>query len=253
MAGQQRLAAASVLLIGAGGLGSPAALYLAAAGVGRLGLVDPDPVELSNLHRQILHGTADVGRPKVESAAARLAALNPDVAIHPIAERLSASNAERLFTGYDLILDGSDNFPTRYLANDAAVLLGKPLVHGAAIRFDGQVMTVAPRQSACYRCVFPEPPSPDGIPNCQDAGVLGVIPGLIGCFMAHEALKVLLGLGEPLQNRLLIIHGMASRVREVPVRRDPLCAVCGERPAIRSLAGYEEVSGTSASIAVCAS
>ena len=238
--GQQRLRAASVLVIGAGGLGCPAALYLAAAGVGRVGLMDRETVALSNLHRQVLHTTDAVGRPKSQSAATRLAALNPDCALSPIQESLTAANALARLGPYDLVLDGSDNFPTRYLVNDACVLLAKPLVHGGVVQFRGQVMTVLPGRSACFRCVFPEPPQPGAVPGCQDAGVLGSAAGIIGSLMAHEALRVLAGLGEPPGDRLLVFDGLASRFRDVPVRRNPGCAVCGESPTIRELVAVEE-------------
>ncbi|MBI4343718.1 MAG: HesA/MoeB/ThiF family protein [Candidatus Omnitrophica bacterium] len=226
--GQERLLRASALLIGMGGLGSPAALYLAAAGVGRLGLLDSEPVEAGNLHRQVLHDTQAIGRSKVDSAQARLRALNPAIEVVALRERLEASNALRVLESYDLVLDGSDNMPTRYLANDACVLLGKPLVHGAAIRLQGQVLTILPRRSACLRCVFPEPPQAGELPSCQAEGVLGSVTGLIGALMAHEALKLLGGFGTPLADRLLTFDGIASGWREVPVRRDPQCAVCGD-------------------------
>ena len=238
--GQERLLRASVLIVGAGGLGSPAALYLAAAGVGRLGILDRESVALSNLHRQILHATADVGRPKSRSAEARLAALNPDVSVVAIQESLTAANAKRLVGPYDLVLDGSDNFPTRYLVNDACVLTAKPLVHGGVVHLEGQVMTILPRASACFRCVFPEPPQPGAIPSCQEAGVLGTTAGVVGSLMAQEALKVLLGIGEPLANRMLVFEGTAGRFREVPVRRSVSCAVCGDHPTIRALSSMSE-------------
>lgn len=238
--GQQKLLAASVLVVGAGGLGCPAALYLAAAGVGTVGLVDRETVALSNLHRQILHGTDAVGRPKSRSAQSRLSALNPDCTVIPIQESLTAANALVLLAPYDLILDGSDNFPTRYLVNDACVMLGRPLVHGGVVQFRGQVMTVLPRQSACFRCVFPEPPQPGAIPSCQEAGVLGSAAGIVGSLMAHEALKALLGFGEPLGNRLVVFDGVASRFREIPVRRNPGCAVCGDSPTIRELVAVDD-------------
>ncbi len=240
VAGQQRLLASSVLVVGAGGLGSPAALYLAAAGVGRLGVLDSDTVALSNLHRQILHVTADVGRPKAQSAQERLRALNPETAITAIHERLTAVNARELIQGYDLVLDGSDNFPTRYLVNDTCMLLGKPLVHGGVVQFGGQALTVLPRRGACFRCVFPEPPKAGAIPSCQEAGVVGAAAGVLGSLMAHEALKVLLGVGEPLIGRLVVFDGKASRFREVPVRRDPACAVCGEAPTIHEPVAVDE-------------
>lgn len=230
VAGQQRLQHGAVLIVGAGGLGSPAALYLAAAGVGRIGVVDHDAVTLSNLHRQILHATSDVGRAKTHSACARLRALNPDVRSEPIQQRLTAENAERIIAPYALVLDGSDNFPTRYVVNDTCVRLGIPFVHAGVIRCEGQVLTVLPRHSACLRCVFPEPPAPGSVPSCQDAGVLGAAAGVLGSLMAHEALKWVLGLGGLATDRLLVFEGMRSRFREVPVRRDPSCPVCGETP-----------------------
>jgi len=233
--GQERLLSSSVLIVGAGGLGSPVALYLAAAGVGTLGILDEESVALSNLHRQILHATADVGRLKTASAEERVRALNPDVTVLAMQARLSASNAQILLSRFDLIVDGSDNFSTRYLVNDACVLLGKPLVHGGVIRMEGQVLTIHPRKSACLRCVFPEPPQTGDVPSCQEAGVLGAAAGVIGSLMAHEALKVLLGIGEPLLDHLLVFDGGRSRFRTVPVRRDLRCAACGEAPTIQAL------------------
>ena len=245
--GQERLLSAAALIVGAGGLGSPAALYLAAAGVGRIGIVDRDAVTLSNLHRQILHDTSDVGQPKTVSAARRLAALNPDVRIEPIQERLTAANVLAHLASYDVVLDGSDNFATRYLVNDACVRLGTPLVHGGVIQLRGQVLTIRPGMSACLRCVFPEPPEPGGIPGCEDAGVLGAAAGVVGALMAQEALKVLLGLGQSLTDRLLVLDGCAGRFRDVRVRRDPGCAVCGlaadsETARGQTLVGMDEVS-----------
>ena len=233
--GQERLRASSVLIIGAGGLGCPSALYLAAAGIGRLGIVDRDAVALSNLHRQILFTTADVGRPKSESAAQRLAALNPEVAVTAVQAGVTPANALDLVRTCDIVVDGSDNFPTRYLVNDACVLAGKPLVHGGVIHLGGQVMVVQPQRSACFRCVFPEPPSAGAVPNCSEAGVMGAVAGIIGSVMAHEAVKLALGIGDALTNRLLVFEGMRSRFREVPVRRDDGCAVCGSTPTIRRL------------------
>ena len=238
--GQQRLLDASVLIVGAGGLGCPAALYLAAAGVGRIGIIDRETVALSNLHRQVLHAAAAVGQPKSQSAKSRLALLNSDVTVIAMQESLTAANARELLRPYDLVLDGSDNFPTRYLVNDACILSGKPLVHGGVIHFVGQVLTILPRRSACFRCVFPEPPPPGAIPSCQEAGVLGSAAGILGTLMAHEGLKVLLGVGEPLVNRLLVFDGKASRFREVPLRRNPACAVCGDSPTIRELVDEDE-------------
>ena len=233
--GQQKLLSASVLVVGAGGLGCPAALYLAAAGVGTIGLVDREAVALSNLHRQILHTTDSVGHPKSYSAQARLEALNPTVAIRAMQDSVTAATARRLFTPYDVVLDGSDNFATRYLVNDACVLLNKPLVHGGAVHVGGQVMTIRPHDSACFRCVFPEPPQPGAIPSCQEAGVVGTAAGTVGVLMAHEALKLLAGFGKPLTDRLLIFEGRTSRFREVPIRRNPACAVCGDEPTIHEL------------------
>ena len=237
--GQQRLLEASALILGAGGLGSPAALYLAAAGVGRLGIIDREAVALGNLHRQILHTSADVGRPKTASARERLHALNPGVNVVAIQEALHRDNAKRLLQEYDVVLDGSDNFPTRYLVNDTCVLLDKPLISGGVIAFHGQAMTILPRRSACFRCVFPEPPAVGAIPSCQEAGVLGAAAGILGALMAHEALKLLLQIGELLTDRLLIFEGLASRVREVAVRRDNACAVCGDHPTIHDLVTEE--------------
>lgn len=240
MKGQERLLSASVLIVGAGGLGSPAALYLAAAGVGTIGIIDRESVALSNLHRQILHATGEIGCPKSRSAQARLHTLNPEIVVVPVQEALTAANARQVVAPYDLVLDGSDNFPTRYLVNDACVLLNKPLVHGGVVHLEGHVLVVRPRRSACVRCVFPEPPQPGAIPSCQEAGVLGSAAGVIGTLMAHEAFKMLVGFGEPLADRLLIFDGVRSRFREVAVRRDPSCALCGEHPTIHELTAMEE-------------
>ena len=233
--GQEKLKQSSVLIVGAGGLGSPAALYLAAAGVGTLGIVDEESVTLSNLHRQILYRTEEIGWPKSLSAQARLTRLNPEIAVRAIHGRFAAANATELVCSAHVVLDGSDNFATRYLVNDACVLANRPLVHGAAIGFDGQLLTVRPKASACVRCLFPEPPKPDAVPSCQEAGVLGSAVGVIGTLMAHEALKLLLEVGELLTDRLLVFEGKRSRFRETPLRRNPSCAVCGESPTIRSL------------------
>ncbi len=232
-AGQRRLKAASVLLVGAGGLGSPAALYLAAAGVGRLGLVDPDLVELSNLQRQILHGTAALGAPKVESARARLADLNPEIRLETHALRLGPANARALVADYDLVLDGSDSFATRYVVNDACGLEDRPLVYGSIFRFEGQVAVFHAGRGPCYRCLFPEPPPAGEMPNCAEGGVLGVLPGIVGTLQATEALKLLLGIGESLLGRLLLVDALELRFREFRVARDPGCALCGETPTIR--------------------
>lgn len=226
--GQARLLASKVLLVGAGGLGSPAALYLAAAGVGTLGVVDSDVVEVSNLQRQVLHTVERAGQPKVHSVRTALQALNPDVQVVPFHERLTAANALRILEGFDVVLDGGDNFPTRYLVNDACVLLGKPLVHGSVFRFEGQATTFVPRQGPCYRCLYPEPPPPELAPSCAEAGVLGVLPGLVGLLQATEALKLLLGRGEPLVGRLLTFDALGTRFHELKVRRDPRCPVCAE-------------------------
>ena len=230
--GQERLSRSSVLLVGLGGLGSPAALYLAAAGVGRLGLVEFDRVDVSNLQRQILYGSADEGRPKLEVAAERLGALNPDLELTLIAERLGADNAMDLVRGYDLVLDGTDNFPARYAVNDACAISGVPNVHGAVQRFEGQVTVLAHPDGPCYRCLFPEPPPPGTVPACADAGVLGVLPGTIGMLQATEALKLLTGIGQPLVGRLLRFDALESRFVEIRIAADPGCPVCGTRPSI---------------------
>lgn len=232
--GQRRIRAARVLCVGVGGLGSPAALYLAAAGVGTLGLLDADPVDLSNLHRQVLHATADLGRPKTLSASEKLKALNPDVSLRLHPERLGPSNALEIFSGYDIVVDGSDNFPTRYLVNDACVLRGLPLVSGAVLRWEGQVTTVLPRKGHCYRCVFPEPPQAP-VQSCAEAGVLGSAAGVVGTLQATEVLKWVLGLPGLLTDRLLVMDLLRMSFRHVPARRDPACAVCGDRPTITSL------------------
>jgi adenylyltransferase/sulfurtransferase len=234
--GQSRLKAASVLLVGAGGLGSPAALFLAAAGVGRLALVDPDRVDASNLQRQVLHGTRDVSRPKVASAADRLRDLNPHLRVDLHEARFSAANAAALVAAHDLVLDGTDNFPARYLVNDACVLGGKPNVYAAIFRFEGQASVFAPCLGGpCYRCLFPEPPPAGAVPGCAEGGVLGVLPGLLGTVQATEALKLLLGLGSPLVGRLLLYDALAMRFREMSLRRNPDCPVCGPRPTITRL------------------
>jgi molybdopterin/thiamine biosynthesis adenylyltransferase/rhodanese-related sulfurtransferase len=246
--GQSKLLQSKVLLIGAGGLGSPAALYLAAAGVGTLGLVDADVVDASNLQRQILHATSRVGTFKVESAEKTLRDLNPDVKVIGYKERLLSDNVDRLFGDYDVIVDGTDNFPTRYLVNDASVFLGKPVVHGSIFRFDGQVTTFLPESAAkkfgfasgpCYRCLYPEPPPAHLAPSCQEAGVLGILPGIIGVVQATEAIKLLLGKGEPLVGRLLTYDSLKMKFRELKLRKDPSCPVCGTHPTITSYIDYE--------------
>ncbi|HLB38574.1 MAG TPA: molybdopterin-synthase adenylyltransferase MoeB [Gemmatimonadales bacterium] len=241
--GQARLRAARMLVIGAGGLGSPAALYLAAAGVGTLGLVDSDSVDLSNLQRQILHGTSGVGRSKLESAAARLRDLNPHVRVEAFEARLTSANALEILRDFDVILDGSDNFPTRYLVNDACVLLGKPNVYGAVFRFEGQASVFHATLGPCYRCLYPEPPPPGLVPSCAEGGVLGVLPGIVGSLQALEALKLVLGVGESLVGRLVLVDGLTLRFRELALRKDPACPVCGEHPTVRELIDYEAFCG----------
>ncbi len=243
VAGQQRLAAARVLLIGAGGLGSPAGLYLAAAGVGTLGIVDDDLVDISNLQRQVMHGTAQLGEPKTTSAAARLGDLNPEVRVEPFRTRLGRENARGIIAGFDLVIDGSDNFPTRYLVNDACVLEGKPLVYGSIFRFEGQLSVFGAPDGPCYRCLFAEPPAPELVPSCADAGVLGVLPGVIGTLQALEAIKWIAGIGEPAVGRLLLFDALALRFREIAIRRDPACPVCGESPSVTELVDYEAFCG----------
>ena len=238
--GQVRLRDARVLLVGAGGLGSPAALYLAAAGVGTVGMLDADAVDASNLQRQILHRTADIGRPKTASAAESLKALNPLIQIVAHQERLTAANAAALIDRYDVVVEGSDNFPTKFLVNDACVLAGKPFVIAGILQFIGQILTVLPGKSACYRCLFPEPPAPGAVPSCQEAGVLGAVAGTIGTLQATEVIKYLLGVGDTLAGRLLIYDALAMEFREVTVERDAHCPVCGSQPTIRTLADYEE-------------
>jgi molybdopterin-synthase adenylyltransferase len=233
--GQDALRRGSVLVVGAGGLGSPVLYYLAAAGVGRIGIVDDDVVDLSNLQRQILFATADIGRPKAEVAAERLAALNPEITLEPSASRLCAATAPGLLGDYDVVVTAVDNFPTRYLLNDACVLLGKTLVDGAVLRMIGLAMTIRGGSSACYRCLFPEPPPPAGVIGCSEAGVLGPIPGLIGSVQALEVIKVLTGAGRPLYDRLLQFDGAAMTFTEVEVSRLPSCPVCGESPTVTRL------------------
>ncbi|MGD2177090.1 MAG: molybdopterin-synthase adenylyltransferase MoeB [Anaerolineae bacterium] len=237
--GQRRLLSSKVLVVGAGGLGSPAALYLGAAGVGTLGIVDSDAVELSNLHRQILHSTPDVGRPKTESAADAIHALNPDVdvVLHPA--RLTSENAPEILRSYDVVVEGSDNFPTKYLVNDVCILLGKPLVLGAVYQFEGQASVFLPDQGPCYRCIFPQPPPPGAVPSCQEAGVLGVVPGLIGCIQATETIKLLLGVGEPLVGRFLVYDARSMDFVELEMERDPECPVCGDQSTVTELMDEE--------------
>ena len=242
--GQKKICSASVLCIGAGGLGSPIALYLAAAGVGNLGLVDFDAVELSNLQRQVLHGTPDVGRPKTESARDALRRLNPGVEVVLYEERLTSANALEVIRPYDIVVDGTDNFPTRYLTNDACVLLKKPNVYGSIFRFEGQASVFAPHLGGpCYRCLFPEPPPPGMVPSCAEGGVLGVLPGIIGTIQATEILKLILQKGSSLLNRLLLYNALDMTFRELKLRRDPECPLCGEHPTITQLIDYEDFCG----------
>ena len=246
-AGQRQLKGASVLIVGAGGLGSPAALYLAAAGVGRLGIADYDTVDLSNLQRQLLHDTDHVGQRKTASARERIGAINPLVDVETIDEELSAANALDIIAGYDVVIDGTDNFKTRYLTNDACVLLGKPNVYGSVLRFEGQASVFATPEGPCYRCLFPEPPPPGLVPSCAEAGVLGVLPGLVGTIQATEAVKIILGVGETLAGRLLLVDALHMRFRAIRLRRDAACPACGTRE-IRSLIDYDEFCATRPSV-----
>lgn len=239
--GQQKIGNAKVLVLGAGGLGSPVALYLAAAGVGTLGLVDSDVVDLSNLQRQVLHHTADIGRPKVESAAEKLTAINPDVNVIQHKTMVDSSNIMDIVKDYDIVVDGTDNFPTRFLVNDACYFAGKPLVHGAILRFDGQAFTIVPGEGPCYRCIFREPPPPGSVPNCSQAGILGAVAGVIGTIQATEVLKLILGQGEVLNGRLLIVDTLDMTFRQTKIRKDPDCPICGENPTITELVDYEWV------------
>jgi molybdopterin/thiamine biosynthesis adenylyltransferase/rhodanese-related sulfurtransferase len=243
MAGQKRLKAAKVLCIGTGGLGAPLSLYLAAAGVGTLGLADFDVVDVSNLQRQVIHFTSDVGRPKIDSAEEKLRAMNPDLIVRRHEHAVDSSNALELFADYDVIVDGTDNFPTRYLVNDACVLLGKPNVYGSIFRFDGQATVFHPPQGPCYRCLYPEPPPPDLVPNCAEGGVLGILPGLIGVVQATETVKLILGAGKPLVGRLLLYDALEMTFREMKVRKNPRCPICGPNPTIRELIDYQEFCG----------
>jgi adenylyltransferase/sulfurtransferase len=243
MEGQRRLKAARVLMIGTGGLGAPTGMYLAAAGVGTLGVLDFDVVDASNLQRQIIHGTKDVGRPKIESARDRLKDINPNVKIEAYETRLTSENALGLFREYDIVVDGTDNFPTRYLVNDACVLTGKPNVYGSIFRFEGQASVFWAERGACYRCLYPEPPPPGLVPSCAEGGVLGVLPGIVGAIQANETIKLILGGGEPLINRLLLFDAWRLRFRELKLRKDPACPVCGENPTVRELIDYEEFCG----------
>ena len=243
MDGQRKLKQSSVLCIGAGGLGSPAAMYLAAAGIGRLGIVDFDVVDYSNLQRQLLHTTNDVGRTKLESAREKVVALNPHVQVDTYEEALSSENAMRLFKGYDVILDGTDNFPTRYLVNDACVLSGIPNAYGSIFRFEGQASVFATKEGPCYRCLYPEPPPPGLVPSCAEGGVLGVLPGIIGVIQATESIKLVTGIGEPLIGRFLIYDALKMKFRELKLKKDPECPVCGPNPTVTKLIDYDQFCG----------
>jgi len=241
--GQQKLKAARVLCVGAGGLGSPLALYLSAAGIGTLGIVDFDVVDASNLQRQIIHTTKDVGRSKLDSAGEKLEALNPGVKIVRHKTALTSANALEILKDYDVVADGTDNFPTRYLVNDACVLLGKPNVYGSVFRFEGQASVFATHEGPCYRCLYPEPPPPGTVPNCAEGGVLGILPGLVGIVQATEVIKLILGKGEPLIGRLLLVDALAMRFRELKLKKNPECPVCGEHPTVTRLIDYQQFCG----------
>lgn len=243
MEGQRKLKSASVLMIGTGGLGAPLGMYLTAAGVGRLGILDFDVVDESNLQRQIIHGTKDVGRPKIESARDRLRDINPHIELETYETRLTSENALELFRDYDIIVDGTDNFPTRYLVNDACVLTGKPNVYGSIFRFEGQASVFWAERGACYRCLYPEPPPPGLVPSCAEGGVLGVLPGIVGAIQANETIKIILGAEGILVNRLLLFDAWNMRWRELKLRKDPQCPICGENPTIKALIDYEEFCG----------
>jgi adenylyltransferase/sulfurtransferase len=240
--GQRKLIDASVLLVGAGGLGSPLAMYLAAAGVGKIGIVDFDSVDITNLHRQILHGNEDVGRAKVDSAEERLLSINPDITVKKLPVHMNSENAMEIAKDFDILVDGTDNFPTRYLINDVGVLSNKPVVHGSIFLFEGQMTTFLPGQG-CYRCLYPAPPPPGMVPSCAEAGVLGVLPGIVGSIMAAEAIKIILGLGTTLVNRLLMFDAEDMDFRKVKLRKDPECPVCGDNPTIDALIDYEAFCG----------
>ncbi len=237
--GQKKIAQSKILLVGAGGLGSPAAFYLAAAGVGTIGLIDSDLVDLSNLQRQVIHQTPDIGRPKVISAKEKIEAINPDVKVLTYEERLVAKNALELIRAYDVVIDGVDNFPAKFLINDACFFAEKPLVHGGILRFDGRVTTIIPKKSACYRCVFKTPPPPGLVASCQEAGVIGVLAGIIGTLQATEALKLVLGIGRPLTDRMLDFDARKTTFREIKTKRNPNCPLCGSHPTITELFDHE--------------
>jgi len=243
MEGQLKLRAAKVLCIGAGGLGSPLAMYLAAAGVGTIGIVDFDVVDFTNLQRQIIHSTADVGRKKLDSAAETIEGINPFVKVRKFETRLSSENALELFRDFDVIVDGTDNFPTRYLVNDACVLTGKPNVYGSIFRFEGQASVFATKEGPCYRCLYPEPPPPGLVPSCAEGGVLGILPGLVGVIQATEAIKLILGAGEPLIGRLLLVDALGMSFRQLRLKKNPDCPVCGKNPTITKLIDYQEFCG----------
>jgi adenylyltransferase/sulfurtransferase len=244
MAGQEKLKAASILLIGAGGLGSPLAMYLSAAGVGKLGIVDFDVVDHSNLHRQVIHATANVGIPKVESAKQRISQINPNVEVVTYNHPINRDNVLGILKDYDIVIDGTDNFPTRYLVNDAAVMLGKANIYGSIFRFDGQVTVFDPKRGGpCYRCLYPEPPPPGMVPSCAEGGVLGVLPGTVGLLQATEAIKLIIGNGKPLIGRLLLFNALDMTFRELKVRKDPACPLCGEHPTITELIDYDQFCG----------
>jgi len=243
MEGQQKLKAARVLCIGAGGLGSPLALYLAAAGVGTLGIVDFDVVDYTNLQRQIIHSTADVGRKKLDSAEEKLKGINPFVNLRKFETKLTSENALELFRDFDIVADGTDNFPTRYLVNDACVITGKPNVYGSIFRFEGQASVFATKEGPCYRCLYPEPPPPGLVPSCAEGGVLGILPGLVGVMQATEVIKLILGIGDPLIGRLLLIDSLGMKFRELKLRKNPDCPVCGAHPTITKLVDYNEFCG----------
>jgi len=243
MEGQQKIKAARVLCVGTGGLGSPLALYLAAAGVGTLGLVDFDVVDMTNLQRQIIHSTGDVGRPKLDSAAEKIEAMNPFVDLRLFETRLSSDNAMDIIRDFDVVVDGTDNFPTRYLVNDACVLSGKPNVYGSIFRFEGQASVFGAKDGPCYRCLYPEPPPPGLVPSCAEGGVLGILPGLVGIIQATETIKLILGSGDPLIGRLLLVDALGMKFRELKLRKNPDCPVCGTNPTIHELIDYQEFCG----------
>jgi len=246
MEGQRRLKSARILLIGTGGLGSPLGLYLAAAGIGTLGLVDFDVVDFSNLQRQIIHGTKDVGRPKLHSARDRIQEINPHVNVELHETLFTSENAMGIVREYDIVIDGTDNFPTRYLTNDVCVLLGKPNVYGSIFRFEGQASVFWAEKGPCYRCLYPEPPPPGMVPSCAEGGVLGILPGIIGCLQANEAVKLILGQGDPLIGRLVLFDALKMKFRELKLRKDPQCPICGENPTIHELIDYEQFCGVAA-------